>query len=231
MTAGTDPGVRGVAAAPRTYGVLVRMDWLPVSAALLVTGALALCLGAFLLPASDDSTDSLRIVEQQGGQWLAAAVIFLISSIGLTLGQPAILSLFENRGWALGMISGIVLEIGFIGTAGFAMLMAFFRALVITDAIRDKNINDIAHEAGLAVFLYTWIAGLYLGELLLGIALLRAGTIPRWVPFALILHALSFPVSGVLPEYLSKATILLLLLGFAGIAIHAGSPHQQRRPR
>ena len=206
------------------------MDWLPVSAALLVTGALALCLGAFLLPASEDTSDTLRIVEQQGGQWLAAAVIFFISSIGLSLGLPAILSLFDRRGWVLGMISGIVLEIGFIGTAGFAMLMAFFRSLVISDALRGSNVDDIAHDAGLAVFLYTWIAGLYLGELLLGLALLRARTVPRWVPVVLILHALSFPVSGVLPEYLSKATILLLLLGFAGVAIHAASPQRQARP-
>lgn len=210
----------------------MRKDWLPVSAALLVTGALALCLGAFLLPESEDTADSLRIVQDQGGRWLAAAVIFFISSIGLTLGLPAILSLFDRRGWTLGMISGVVLEVGFIGTAGFAMLMAFFRALVVTEAIRDENIDDLAGEAGLAVFLYTWIAGLYLGELLLGIALLRAGTVPRWVPVMLILHALSFPVSGLLPEYLSKATILLLLLGFAGIAIRAAAPerglHQAR---
>ena len=211
--------------------MLVRMDWLPVSAALLVTGALALCLGAFLLPASEDTSDTLRIVQEQGGQWLAAAVIFFISSIGLTLGLPAVLSLFDRRGWVLGMISGIVLEIGFIGTAGFAMLMAFFRALAISDALRDQNIDDIAHEAGLAVFLYTWIAGLYLGEMLLGLALLRAGTVPRWIPAALILHALSFPISGVLPEYLSKATILLLLIGFAGVAIHAASPQRQPGPR
>ncbi|WP_140404025.1 MULTISPECIES: hypothetical protein [unclassified Nocardioides] len=209
----------------------MRMDWLPVSAALLVTGALALCLGAFLLPASEDTSDALRIVEQQGGRWLAAAVIFFISSIGLTLGLPAVLSLFDRRGWVLGMISGIVLEIGFIGTAGFAMLMAFFRSLVISDALRGSNVDHIAHDAGLAVFLYTWIAGLYLGELLLGLALLRARTVPRWVPVMLILHALSFPVSGALPEYLSKATILLLLLGFAGTAIHAASPQRQSRQR
>lgn len=207
------------------------MDWLPVSAALLVTGALALSLGAFLLPASEDTSDSLRIVEQHGGQWLAAAVIFFISSIGLTLGLPAVLSLFDRRGWVLGMISGIVLEIGFIGTAGFAMLMAFFRTLVISDAVRSQNIDDIAQDAGLAVFLYAWIAGLYLGELLLALALLRAGTVPRWVPLTLILHALSFPISDALPEYLSKATILLLLVGFAGVAIQAAAPQRQVRAR
>jgi hypothetical protein len=205
------------------------MDWLPVSAALLLTGALALCLGSFLLPASDDTTDTLRIVEDQGGQWMTVAVIFFLSSVCLTLGLPAILTMFDRRGWTLGMISGIVLEVGFIGTAGFAMLMVFFRSLVVTDAIRDKNIDDIASEAGLAIFLYAWIVGLYLGELLLGIALLRAGTTPRWVAFALILHVLTLPVSGVLPEYVSKATVLLLVAGFAGIAIQATSPRSGRR--
>jgi hypothetical protein len=205
------------------------MDWLPVSAALLLTGALALSLGSFLLPSSDDAADTLRIVQSQGGQWMAVAVIFFISSVFLTLGLPAILTLFQRRGWTLGLVSAIVLEVGFIGTAGFAMLMVFFRSLVITDAIRDQNINDIASEAGLAVFLYAWVVGLYLGELLLGIALLRAGSTPRWAAFALILHALSFPVSGLLPEYLAKATILLLVAGFAGVAIQAASSDARRR--
>lgn len=210
------------------YGVLVRTDWVPVSAAMLLTGALALCLGGFLLPQSDDGSESLRIVQEQSGQWMTVAVILFLASIFLTLGLPAILSVFEHRGWALALVSAAILEVGFIGTAGFAMLMAFFRSLVLTDAIRDQNIEDIANDAGIAVFLYAWIAGLYLGELLLGIALLRAATVPRWIPFSLMLHALTFPISGVLPEFLSKALVLLLVAGFAGIAIQANAPVRRR---
>jgi hypothetical protein len=226
---GDDLCIREPAGLASPYGVHVRMDWLPVSAALLLTGALALCLGSFLLPSSDGAADTLRIVEEQGGQWLTVAVILFLSSICLTLGLPAVLTMFDRRGWALGMISGIVLEVGFIGTAGFAMLMVFFRTLVLSDAIRGKGIEDIADEAGLAVFLYAWVVGLYLGELLLGIALLRARTVPRWVPGALMAHALTFPVSDLLPDYVAKATILLLVVGFAGIAIEATAPQTRRR--
>ncbi|MFC6044392.1 hypothetical protein ACFP8W_18995 [Nocardioides hankookensis] len=207
----------------------MRMDWLPISAALLVTGALALCLGSFLLPSSDSTADTLRIVQQQGGQWLTVAAIFFLASVCLTLGLPAVLTLFDRRGWTLGMISAIVLEVGFIGTAGFAMLMVFFRSLVITDALRDQGLEDASSEAGLTVFLGVWIAGLYLGELLLGIALLRARATPRWVPFALIAHALSFVVSSFLPELLAKSLILLLVAGFCGIAIQATQPGPRRR--
>lgn len=205
------------------------MDWLPVSAALLLTGALALCLGGFLLPQSDSSAESLRIVQENDGQWMVAAVVLFLGSICLSLGLPAILTLFQRRGWTLGVISAVVLEIGFIGTAGFAMLMGFFRALVNTETIKAQGLDEIATDAGLAIFLYAWIAGLYLGELLLAFALLRARTTPRWVPFALIAHALTFPISELLPEYLSKATVLLLVLGFAGVAIQATSPQNRAR--
>lgn len=206
------------------------MDWLPVSAALLLTGALALCAGAFLLPSSGDGDPdaTLRIVQQEGGQWLAAAVILFLASVCLTLGLPAIMTLLQRRGWRLGVVSGVALEIGFIGTAGFAMLMVFFRALVVTDAIVDKNFDAVASEAGLTVFLYVWIVGLYLGELLLAFALLRARTTARWVPIALILHVATFPIGDLLPEYVGKATVLLLVAGFAGIAIQATSPEARR---
>ncbi len=205
------------------------MDWVPVSAALLLTGALALCLGSFLLPSADGAGETLRIVEEQGGRWLAAAAVFFLSSVCLSLGVPAILTLFQGRGWNLAMISAIVLEVGFIGTAGFAMLMAFVRSLVRADALRESGLEAASSEAGFAVFLAVWIAGLYLGELLLALALLRARTVPRWVPFALLLHVLTLPLSGVLPDSVSKASILLLVLGFAGIAVQATSPQARRR--
>ena len=204
------------------------MDWVPVSAALLLTGALALGLGGFLLPQSEDAADSLRIVQDEGGRWMAAAGILFISSIFLSLGLPAILTLLQRRGWTVGVISAVVLEVGFIGTAGFAMLMVFFHSLVKVDLIKTQGINDLATETGLAIFLYIWIAGIYLGELLLAIALLRAKTTPLWVPLALLAHVMLFPVSGLLPEYVAKATVMLLVAGFAGIAIAATQPTFRR---
>lgn len=204
------------------------MDWVPVSAALLLTGALALGLGGFLLPQSDDAADSLRTVQQDGGLWMAAAAILFIASICLTLGLPAILTLVQRRGWTVGLIAAVVLEVGFVGTAGFSMLMVFFRALVRTDTIKSQGIDQLASETGLAVFLYVWIVGLYLGELLLAIALLRARTTPVWVPVALIAHVVIAPFSMLLPEYLSKATVVLLVAGFAGVAISATSPQVRR---
>jgi hypothetical protein len=198
-----------------------QLDWVPVSSALLVTGALALCFGSLLSPTGSDSSETLSSVEQHDGRWLAVAVIYFLASVALTLGLPAVLSLFDRRGRHLGMVSTIVLSVGFIGTAGFAMLMVFFRALVLTESVRDQALSDVTSETGLSIFLYGWIAAFYLGELLLGIALLLARTTPRWVPLVLLAHVLSLPASAVLPDILEKGAVLLLAVGFAGLATQA----------
>jgi hypothetical protein len=208
--------------------MVVRIDWLPISAALLVTGALALCLGSFLLPSADGTADTLRIVQDRGGRWLTVAAIFLVASVCLTLGLPTVLTLFDRRGWTLALISTAVLVVGFIGTAGFSMLMVFFRSLAVTGALRDQGLENATSETGLTVFLYGWIVALYLGELLLGLALLRARVTPRWVPFALIANVVSVLVAPLLPEIASKALTVLLVAGFCGIAIQATAPGTRR---
>lgn len=199
----------------------MRLDWVPVSAAALVTGAMALAFASLLSPTSDDSGDTLRIVQQADGRWMVVAVIFFIASVALTLGLPAALSVFPGRGRALSMVAGVVLAVGFLGTAGYSMLMVFFRSLVITGAIRDKALEDVTHEAGLTVFLVGWVVAFFLGELLLAIALLRARTTPTWVPVLLLLHVSSIFVNKHLPGPVSKVTVLLLAVALAGIAIQA----------
>ena len=212
------------------YGVRVKTDWVPFSAALLLTGALALALGSLLTPASDGSADTLRIVADQGGRWMAAAATYMVAAVFLTLGLPTALVLLQGRGRTLGLVSAVVLGFGFIGTAGYAMLMVFFRALVKTHTIVGQGIDEVAHDAGLRVFLYAWIVGFVLGELLLGLALLRARTVPRWVPLVLILHVASVCLATLLPDVLGKATILLFVAGMAGIAVTATSAPTGRRP-
>ena len=209
----------------------MRLDWVPASAAALVTGAMALAFASLLSPTSDSSGDTLRIVQQEDGRWMVVAVIFFIASVALTLGLPAALSLFPGRGRALSMVAGVVLAVGFLGTAGYSMLMVFFRALVITEAIRDKALEDVTNEAGLTVFLFGWIVAFFLGELLLAIALLRARTSPTWVPVLLLLHVATIFVSRFLPDPVSKGTVLLLAVALAGIAIQAvTSDSLARRP-
>lgn len=199
----------------------MKTDWLPFSAALLLTGSLALALGSILTPTSDGTAETLRIVEEHGGQWMAAAAIYLVASVFLTLGLPTALMLIQGGGRILGFVSAIVLALGFIGTAGYAMLMVFFRALVNAGTLGGVELERVVEDNGLMIFIYGWIVGFVLGELLLGIALVRARTVPRWVPLVLVLHVATVAIASLLPDVVAKATILLFVAGMAGIAITA----------
>jgi hypothetical protein len=205
------------------------MDWIPASAAAFVTGAMALTFGSLLLPSGSSTADTLQVARTEDGRWLAAAVIFFIASVALTLGLPAAMSLFDRRGRTLGMASAVVLAIGFLGTAGYSMLIVFFRAIALETSLTGAQLDDAVHEMGLTIFLYGWIAGFYLGELMLAIALLRAGTTQRWVPFVLIVHVASLLVSSFLPHALSSALVLLVAVGFSGVAIDAVTRDNERR--
>jgi hypothetical protein len=207
----------------------MRMDWIPASAAAFVTGAMALTFGSLLLPSGSSTAGTLQVARDEDGRWLAAAVIFFIASVALTLGLPAAMSLFDRRGRTLGMVSAVILAVGFLGTAGYSMLIVFFRAIALETQLTGAELDEAVHEMGLTVFLYGWIAGFYLGELLLAIALLRAGTTQKWVPLVLIAHVASLVVSSVLPHSISSALVLLTAVGFAGVAIEAVTRDSERR--
>jgi hypothetical protein len=207
----------------------MRLDWIPASAAAFVTGAMALTFGSLLMPAGSSTSDTLQLARNEDGRWLAAAVIFFLASVALTLGLPAAMSLFERRGRVLGSMAAVVLAIGFLGTAGYAMIIVFFRAIALNASLSSQELDAIVSDQGLTIFLYGWIAAFYVGELLLAVALLRAGNTPRWVSTALLAHVATIVVSSALPHAVSSALVLLVAVGFAGVAIEAVTRDNERR--
>ena len=205
------------------------MDWIPASAAAFVTGAMALTFGALLMPAGGSTADTLQVARDDNGRWFAAAVIFFIAAVALTLGLPAVLSLFEQRGRTLSLLATLVLAVGFLGTAGYAMLIVFFRAIALHTSLTSTALDKAVHDQGLTVFLYGWIGAFYLGELLLAAALLRARVTPRWVPLVIVAHVATLALSPVLPDQVSSALVLLVAVGFAGVAIEAVTRDSERR--
>ena len=156
----------------------------------------------------------------QSGQWLGGAVMFFIASVGLILGLPTIVVLLQGRGRRTGLAACVVLAIGFLGTAGYAALLIFFRALVVTDGVTVADVEAVNDETGLLGFVVAWIGAFYVGELLLAIALLRAGAdvCPRWIPALLLLHVASIAASGG-PDWVSKVAVLLVALPLCGRGI------------
>jgi hypothetical protein len=199
----------------------MRIDWLPYSAVALVLGATALSVGALILPSGDTAETTLRLAESQDGLWLAVAVLYFLAAVMLTLGMPSILTFFQVRGTKLGLTAIGVFTVGCIGLAGFAMMLVFFQALAKNHAIRAVAIDKASSEPGLTVFLFGWIGAFYLGELLIAIALLRAGNVPLWIPGVLLLHVVLLPTTAILGVQAPPITALLITVALCGVGITA----------
>jgi hypothetical protein len=206
----------------------MRLDWVPYSAAALVLGATALSVGALLTPQLSEG--NVLLSDFADTRWLAVALLYFIASASLTVGMPSVITLFERRGRKLGLSAIGVFTVGTLGIAGYAFLIAFMRALAEEGGIGTLDLELVSENAGLLAILYGWIGAFYLGELLLGIALLRASTTPKWVPAVLLLHVALFPVSSLLPVEVQSLTALLVTVGLCGVGVTANQHAATRLP-
>jgi hypothetical protein len=211
----------------------MRTDWVPYSASALVIGAMSMVLGAVLNPISGDqrAAATLRVAGQQDGRWLGMAVMYFLASVFLTLGLPAMLSLFVQRGRGLGLIAVGVFSIGAIGLSGFAMLMVFIRTLVIQDLLKSSGLNQMTDDVGLGIFLYGWVAGFYLGILLIAVALFVARKTPVWVAGLLLVFVVALPFAQYLGRVGSAVQVMALAVAFTGVAVAAVSDEHRRELR
>lgn len=203
----------------------MRNDWVPLSASALVIGAMSLVFGSLLNPAEPgaSSAETFRVVTEESGRWVAMAVMYAFASITLTLGLPAVLTIFERRGRNVALAGVAVFSVGAIGTCGYAMLMVFFRALVVTGALRGDQVANVSSDRGLSLFLTTWVGCFYGGTVLIAIALLLAKTTPRYVPALLGVFVLMLPFAAHLGRVGSALQIMAFAAAFTGIAISAVS--------
>ncbi len=208
----------------------MRTDWVPYSASALVIGAMSMVLGAVLSPLSGNqrAAETLRVAGQEDGRWLGMAVMYFLASIFLTLGLPAMLSLFVNRGRGLGLLAVGVFSVGAIGLSGFAMLMVFIRTLVIGDLLKSTGLDRMSDDLGLSIFLYGWIGGFYAGILLIAVALFVARKTPSWVAALLLLFVIAMPFVEHLGRVGSALQVMALAVAFTGIATAAVSDEHKR---
>jgi hypothetical protein len=208
----------------------MRSDWVPLSASALVIGAMALVFGSLLNPqeAGAGAAQTMQVVGREGGRWLGMAVMYFGASVALTLGLPALLSLFVKRGRRLGLLAVAVFSVGVIGTSGYAMLLVFFRALVKAGALQNSKLEEVTADNGLGIFLYGWIAGFYLGLLLIALALYVAKSTAAWVPVLLAAFVALFPFTEQLGRIGQVLQVMGLAVAFTGIAISAVNQVHER---
>lgn len=215
----------------------MRSEWLPVSAAALVTGVMALILGQMLNPGGSNSSPAAQILvaAEYPGRWLTMSVLFFGGAAALVIGMPAVLSLFQgSRGRSVGVTGVLIFTIGCVGVGGLSAIMLMFRALALETAMpsdtlvkRDVQlVTNALDDTGLQVVLGVWVYGFMAGVLLIALGLFRSKQVPGWIP-GLLAGFLAMQVvvpmvgDGAAARIASAVGLILLAGGFTGIATHA----------
>ncbi len=212
---------------PWTYVLeMATTSWVPYSGAALASGAVALVLGSLSLPSSPDGYSLLQNAQLQDGRWIMASVAYLLCAVGLNLGLPTFLYLLPQQGRRTGMVGTAVFGVATMGMAAYGALLIFFRALSKADVLGPHEVALLAQDNGLLVFAAMFLGCFYLGEVLFAVALLRARTVPRWVPALFFLHAVLLPFNLVTPGLQTVQTVIIGI-AFMGVAVCANDRLQR----
>lgn len=203
-------------------------EWVPWSAAALITGAMALVLSQFISPIEGGDIGALLAAARENdGRWTAMSVLWSVSAAGFVLGCPCILSALQRRGRRVGYTGVTMFAIGSVGLAGFAALSLVFRALALSGADPDL-VARVLDDPGLRVVETIWAGGLFLGLATIAVALLVGRAMPMWIPLVLLAFVAIELLSDGIP-LLQRLGYLALGFGFTGVAIEVAAPSIGRR--
>ncbi len=156
-----------------------------------------------------------------------------IGSLLLLIGLPAISARQASHAGWLGLV-GFVLT--FIG--GFLFTSFSVTALLILPWLAQVAPKLAAGNGPPAIFVYFLVASLLfaVGGILLGIATMRAGVLPRWAGLLIIISAVlglvSFPLNGIISSIVGTVSFALFGLGLAwiGYALVSGGTSEMAQP-
>lgn len=196
--------------------------WQHWSAASLASGAVLLVLGSLMLPADGgDIPGMIDSVRDQSGKWVMASFAFLLASGAMTLGLPSVLTLVRTRGHRFGMVAVGIWAMGTIGLGAYAALLIFFRTVVPAVHMTPAEARVVAADPILTAFILVITVSFLLGEVLTGVALLIARTVPPWVGALLLVHALVASVAEALPTPVERLQVVMFGVALMGISVRA----------
>lgn len=212
------------------YVEQLRSEWIPMSAAALITGAMTLVLGQLLNPGGSNESPLavLEVAAESSGRWMAMSVLLFVSAVMLILGLPSVLSLSTERARVLGLCAVAVFALGSVGVAAVSAVMVMFRAMALESAVRPARVAAMLDDTGLNVMLNIWVVGFQGGVLLIAFALLRAGVPRCGCPCCC---SASWPCSSSPRQrdaWSPRSGSFCWPPGITGIAVSAASPQHRR---
>ena len=198
-----------------------------LAAASLVTAAVLSLVSVLLQPDfTADPAERLAAIADSGALGTISLLSFALSQLPFMVAVVAIAMLVWSATPRLAWTGGVLAVLGGFGHSVFAGTGLTYLAMSGDEGNREAMGEVVTSvEAGPAVlFMAMGLIGTVLGLVLLGVALFRSGTVPRWVPLALWAVLVMEFVVGNFTEWAAPAAGLLYVGAFAGIAVRIVQP-------
>jgi hypothetical protein len=201
---------------PMTTSLARRLTVLPVVLAPTLMGAALL---TDITPRAENTRELLDLIAREPGAWTAGQTLFFLAGLMWVPAGLLLMRLF-GRGARVGRVAAAAVAVG-----GLAVLLVdagglYLRELALSDIPVDQQVSlveAVESSPALLVFEAVHIAGLFLGLVVLGVAMLRHDQLPRLAGALVILGILA--VAVVPPGPLLAAAAVLLV---AGLSVAAG---------
>lgn len=196
--------------------------WLTASSLVLAPATLGAALLTDITPAADDTRELLTLIAERPGAWSMGQTLFFISAV---LWFPAGVTLMRllGRSGRTGRVAGAAVAIGGLAIVPVDAAGLYLRHLAASDIGLDQQValvGAVESSATVIMFEVIHIAGLFLGLLLVGVAMLRHRTLPRWAGVLVLVGTLSMAVAPA--GLLLALPVALLTLGLGCAAAQAG---------
>lgn len=185
-----------------------------ISAATLVLTGASLTVGQFLHP-EPPFAETVATT-----QWAAAHVLWWLGGLAAMLG---ITGLYLRQRDSVGLLGFVGSGFAIVGSALIACAMFFEAFIAPTIAARAPELfNSYPAGGGWEGFLAGVLAAgglLGVGLLLFGVAMYRAGSMPRWAIVLTVLGGVPFAVNFLLPHAVATVAAIAFGVGLAGLGV------------
>jgi hypothetical protein len=187
----------------------------PALLAALPAAPLTTLLGVLLRPSTPDSVGgTLDVIAANQGRWLAAAVLSVAGQLLFVPAGIALARLLRSAGSRAGAIGGALLVTTgalHVGVLGYTMAQ-----IPLAEAGAVAAAEAMFESPAFLVLLLPTLLTVYVGIVLVAVALWRTRLTPRWVPVALVVApALEF----VHDPWGTVATFTVWTAAFAAVAL------------
>ncbi|MEO7586711.1 MAG: hypothetical protein ABIS84_01645, partial [Arachnia sp.] len=149
---------------------------------------------------------------QNGGAWLAAALLSVLGAYCLVLGMIGLIATARGRGSRITTVGAVMVAIGAIAWVGHSVVLYASYAWYAGAGLAPAQVNALAQSTDsyplVAILIVLFVAGLMLGSIVLLVGLRRARRVPIWSLVAVVVFVVCGTTDGLAVGVLGLTTSL-----------------------